>query len=209
MAKPELTSPPMDVALRAACADRVADLLLRGVQRLPRSEGPCVQAQETTCRQCLVCEPFGGRFAADPVAQTPGPLLVVLDFPETGVDGLSDLANPESANHLIERLLHRAGLRDQSAFSFALRAPPRGAPLAEQVSTCATAWLVGDLAARQPQVILCFGARAELAVRCALPSCRGLSPRVLVLPSPQELKAYPHWRQSVWTQVTGACASLR
>lgn len=217
------------------CAERLADLRLRGVEGLrtteahvlaappapaaraaqvntPSADQPATQPARqpsgiAVCERCPVCRPAAGRFVADASALTPGRLLVVLEFPGSGPDAQTDLANPEGANHLIERLLLRAGLRGEAAFSYALRGVPKGAPQAEHLSVCSSIWLASELAARQPEIILCFGPRAESAL--AIATSRHGHPaakKVLNFPSAHELKLFPEWRQDVWRAVSALTA---
>ncbi len=199
--------------------ERLSDFQLRGVSHFPIDGIPAPQAPQpvqTTsdaaeakprlCSLCPVCSPVGGRFLADDRAMLAGRILVVLEFPGVETSVAEDLASPSGANHLIDRLLRRAGLVEDCAFAYALRSPPQGAPAAESVAACGRQWLAREIAARSPEVILCFGARAAAAVEVALKIRASAAPPwaggIKFFPAPHELVAYPAWRRSVWDEVS-------
>lgn len=223
------SAPAADLdGLVGACRERLADLALRGLGGFvyrgsdgvtrkqtpadvehkflaePASAHVAVVADMASprCDLCPVCAAAEGRFVSDGLAMEPGPILVVLEFPAFGPDAEHDLAATEGANHLIDRLLKKAGLRGGCAFSYALRGVPREMPRSENINVCADRWLARELAARRPEVVLCFGARALLGVQRALRSAAPpQEPRLMALPSAHELKIFPEWRQAVWHEV--------
>lgn len=175
------------------------------------------------CRQCPVCPPPDGSgvfYMAPPANRGEAvsvPFLVVLDQPFEGESLSDDLASEKSPNHLIQRLLTRAGLLPRTHIVYALRSRLTSRPpLDKWVRMCATHWLAAEVDTLTPQVVLAFGARATLALQSLFPAQllalgsgeeavvenRGRPLRVLFLPGSLELQVFPSWRQEVWERVS-------
>jgi uracil-DNA glycosylase len=173
-----------------------------------------------SCRRCPICPPpSGSGVYHTPLAQsgrTGVPFLVVLDQPFESDSLSGDLAAERSPNHLIQRLLTRAGILRQTHVVYALRSRLMQAPQDKWVKVCAQHWLLAEIEVLVPQVILVFGARACLAVQFLFPDPllaveqggeaivhhRGRPIRVVMLPSSLELQFFPSWRQGVWEKVS-------
>lgn len=179
------------------------------------------------CTQCPVCPPpegagvFHMRAPADK-GRLGVPFFVVLDQPFEGDSLSADLASEKSPNHLILRLLTRAGILRQSHVVYALRSRLTSRPpLDKWVRACAAQWLRAEIDALAPQVVLAFGARATLALQTLFPADllalgsgdeavvenNGRPLRILFLPGSLELQVFPSWRQKVWERVSVVAGS--
>ncbi len=168
----------------------------------------------SSCQKCPVC-PAAKEWQHQRVDREK-PYLLLVDFPFVSGGLELDFAATDSPNHLIQRLLERAQLRELTHLSYALKAPLQGAPSDSWVKQCGSSWLSLEVEALRPQRILVFGARALLAAKSVFPAellalesgaereVSAAHGRVVVMafPSALELAHFPNWRQTVWSRVS-------
>ncbi len=205
---------PADYRPSQAASDPAASQSLQPLKSFQPLQPKQVEDAATHCDACPVCPAAGGLMQRDRAASEPGDILVILEYPAREKPIHDDLSDPSSPNHLIYRLLARAGLLDQSAFAFALRSPVKSLPKQQWLETCASLWLAKELVMRSPSQVLCFGARARAAYDAASaaarakPAAKGLeNVAVNTFPSALELTNHPTWRQGVWEQVNALTLS--
>lgn len=140
----------------------------------------------------------------------PRPFLALAEFPEASEESAEILFQTEgSPTKLLTRLFARLGIEGHVHKSFASKCVPRKGVTDAMLDACRGP-LEDELRRVDPDIVLCFGARAahqvarlsgsSLPFFGASPSVElsGRTRRVFTFPSARELEAFPEWRAAVW-----------
>lgn len=149
------------------------------------------------------------------------PFVFILDFPTNSDELAATLATtfPETSPlFLVRRLAERLGVLPQTEVVYAIKNHP-GKTLPNDALLASQATFKSDILHFNPQVLICFGARALTALNrltgYKIPpvehECLDLGPisieghlrRVVVIPNARELQLFPEWRASVWQVLQG------
>lgn len=153
------------------------------------------------------------------------PFVFILDFPTNSDELAANLETtfPEASPlFLLRRLAERLGVLPQTEVVYAIK-NHAGKTLPNDALLASQADFKSDILHFNPQILICFGARAFTALNrltgYKIPpvehECIDLGPisieghlrRVVVVPNVRELQAFPEWRASVWQVLQGALTS--
>jgi len=193
--------------------DKFYSLIAEGVEKFPKS-----QFNISNCTLCSLSKNRKKVLVSSKMVHKK--FLVLSEFPETE-DEASAVAKPvdeplfsdRSSSGLILKLIEKLGLFQDCHFSFALKCvPEKGIPQGS-LSVCVQNNLKKELQAVNPEVILCFGQKALLALAhfdkslllaeensLAMPfEFENRQKNVFFLASSRDLQAFPQWRNQVWS----------